>query len=317
MSIDKVSGTSWTAISKIDGVASSSMSKVVGIEAPSGIVTDNLWIDLRPDDYSGTTVTDQSGNGRSGTLYNGATVTTTPSGETAFYTDGVNDAMHYRITSSLDKPSTGFPFTAETWLYRDDTEGPAYSGYFGKPHNSRYRTFDTRIITASNAAWSDGRRFANQFYTNRTSDADNTFYGPGALKMPMPNGAIIGSPTSSYDYTLSSDTSDQTWYHVVVVWYEDGSSKLTQDTYVNGTKVQDGAQYTGTSPNYIIGAAYPWEGAVSATYPMSWGYGYAERYTLSDIYRQGYGGDFRMYTDRLSDAEILQNFNATKSNYGY
>ena len=99
MSIDKVSGTSWTAISKIDGLASSSMSKVVGIEVPSGVVTDNLWIDLRPDNYSGTTVTDQSGNGRSGTLYNGATVTTTPSGETAFYTDGVNDAMHYRITS--------------------------------------------------------------------------------------------------------------------------------------------------------------------------------------------------------------------------
>ena len=229
----------------------------------------------------------------------------------------MNDAIHYRITSSSDKPSTGFPFTAETWLYRDDTEGAAYSGYFGKPHNSRFRIFDTRIITASNSAWSDGRRFANQFYTNTASGGDDTFYSAGQLKMPMPNGAIIGSPTSSYDYTLSSDTSDQTWYHVVVVWYEDGSGKLTQDTYVNGTKVQDGAQYTSGSPNYITGAAYPWEGTVNTTSPMSWGYGYAERYTSSDIYRQGYAGDFRMYTDRLSDAEISQNFNATKSNYGY
>ena len=77
--ISKISGVTWSDISKLDGVTSSNIAKFTGAEDPLGIVTDNLWIDLRPDDYSGTTVTDQSGNGRDATLYNGATITTTPS----------------------------------------------------------------------------------------------------------------------------------------------------------------------------------------------------------------------------------------------
>ena len=270
------------------------------------IVTDSLWIDFRPNSYSGTTVYDQSGNGRNATLYNGASVSTTPTGETAFYTDGVNDAIHYRITSASQKPSTGFPFTGEAWLYRDDSSTIAgKNAQFGKPHNSRNRFFDFQIYQ-STAVSSLNRAFFSQFYTNMVTSGDNDYLG-----------AYQGDFNSMV--TLQSDysTTNQTWYHCATVWYEDGAGKLTLDFYVNGVKVLNGVQTTAATPYYATNAAWPWEGTVSTTYPMSWGFGYRERYSVADTYDEGYSGDFRMYTKALTQSEIQQNFNATKSNYGY
>lgn len=269
--------------------------------ASSIIVADGLWLDLRPQYVSGTTVLDQSGAGRDGTLYNGATVTTTPTGETAFYTDGINDAMHYRITSSAQKPSTGFPFTAETWLYRDDSLGSAAAeGNFGKPHNSRYRIFSTTLLQTQ-AQMNLDRSVRGHFYTNNRNTSDNSY-----------SSAYQG--TNNIETQTTYPTSNQTWYHLTVLYYE-VSNILHYDLYVNGQLVREANSDTvGSDP---VNSAWPWEGSVSSSYPMSWGYGYIERNTSSDIYRNMYGGDFRMYTKKLTASEIQQNFNATKSNYGY
>ena len=325
MSVNKFNGVSLSSIANIDSVRKEEIDNLNGVtvSAAAAVHTDNLWLDIRPQDWvSGTTVPGRVGS-RNATLYNGATVTTTPSGETAFYTDGTNDAVHYRVTSSSGKPSTGFPFTGEAWLYRDDDEGPVSEYLVGKPHNSRYRIFDMKVITSANSGFSnDGRRFFSRFYTNEATDGDNTFDSAGSLRGANPNGNIIGNSTSSFADKLESaevgfnDTTNDTWYHVTTCWYEDSGDKLLQDVWINGVLVQEGAHYTNSSSG-ITDAAWPWEGTVSSLQPMSWGYGYTERHTSSDIYRNQYAGEFRMYTKKLTTAQVLGNFNATKSNYGY
>ena len=116
MSVNKLNGVNWSNVSKVNGVANADVEKINGVAAttapPASLTTDSLWIDFRPYvGVSGTTVADQSGNGRDATMNNGASVSTTPTGETAFYLDGINDSVLYQITSASDKPSTGFPFT--------------------------------------------------------------------------------------------------------------------------------------------------------------------------------------------------------------
>lgn len=329
MSVSKLNGVTWSNVSKVNGVANADVEKIMGVETavtpPATLTTDNLWVDFRPYvGVSGTTVTDQSGNGRDATMNNGASVSTTPTGETAFYLDGINDSVLYQITSASDKPSTGFPFTGESWLYRDDsdTEVGAIS-VFGKPQNSRYRQFYHQLLNPNTTIWSDGARIMPRFYTNKPSDSDNAFRSEGLANITKPVSAssldscTIGAPGSGYDYELSTDTSDHTWYHIVTSFYEDSNSKLCMDLWVNGVSVMSGFNTTTNSPNYIVGAAWPWEGAVTTTDPMDWGHGILDRYVSGIIIRDGYYGDYRMYTKKLSNTEVLNNFNATKSNYGY
>lgn len=269
----------------------------------SSVVTDNLWIDLRPTDVSGTSVIDQSGNGRNGVLYNGAAVTQTPTGEDAFYTDGVNDSMQYRITSASQKPSTGFPFTTECWMYRDDSSSsPFMHAVFGHPSNSRFRIFDSILYQTTAQTVTNGNAFQAKFYTNLVTDGDASFRSNGLMA-----NRIVSQTTTP--------TSDQTWYHMVCVYYEDGSGRLHCKLYVDGVFIFD--EYATTnSPYYITGAAWPWEGTVSLYNHMEWGFGLLDRYTSGLQPREGYGGDFRMYTDELTSTEVLNNYNATKSRYG-
>lgn len=325
MSISKLNNVTWSDVSELNGVASADIEKVMGVDAASAaLTTDSLWIDFRPYvGVSGTTVADQSGNGRDAVM-SGASISTTPTGETAFRLDGVNDSVIYQITSASDKPSTGFPFTGESWLYRDDSDtSPAPLSIFGKPQNSRYRQFYHQLHNDGSSLWSGGARVNSRFYNNKENDGDNTFRSSGLANSVKPvdasslDSCVIGSPGSGYDYELGSDTSDHTWYHVVTSFYEDSNSKLCMDTWVNGVSVMTGFNTTTNSPNYLDNAAWPWEGSVSTTNPMDWGHGKMDRYTSGILWRDGYYGDYRMYTKKLSDAEVLNNFNATKSNYGY
>jgi hypothetical protein len=270
---------------------------------PTSVITDNLWIDLRPTDISGTSVIDQSGNGRNGVLYNGAVVTQTPTGEDAFYTDGVNDSMQYRITSASQKPSTGFPFTTECWLYRyDSSSSPFMYAIFGHPTNSRFRIFDSILYQTTAQTVTNGNAFQTRFYTNKTTDSDNTFRNESLLD----NRIITQAQVS---------TSNNTWYHIVNVFYKDASDRLHRKVYIDGVFIRDDYQTT-NFPYYLTDAAWPWEGYVSSVDHMEWGFGLLDRYSSGVYPREGYGGDFRMYTDELTSAEVLNNYNATKSRYG-
>lgn len=344
MSVSKVSGVAWSDVSKVNGVSNADVNKVLGVEAASSpapsLTTDNLWIDIRPYvGVSGTTITDQSGNGRNASLINSASVTTTPTNETAFYVDGVSQAVLYSITSSSEKPSTGFPFTTEVWMYRDDTQNSTASiAVWGKPQNSRYRNFYTVMVDDDATAFgTDGMRFFPRFYTNLVTDNDNDFRDEGLSEVGLPSvtgqdSGVVGSPSSPHTYTLSSDTSDHTWYHLVTSFYENSNGELSMDFWVNGVNMFSGFKNTknqnGNGDNVIINAAYPWEGNVGSASPsddgfcpMEWGIGRVSRGDFNGgggiDYYDGYYGGYRMYTKKLTNAEVSNNFNATKTNYGY
>lgn len=348
MSVSKLNGVTWGDVSKVDSVANADVEKILGVETTAAstpsLTTDNLWIDIRPSvGVSGTTVTDQSGNGRDATIIGDDTssvVTTTPTNETAFFLDGSTNAVLYTITSASDKPSTGFPFTTETWIYRDDSQfSTSSASVWGKAQNTRYRMFYTLLLNNNAQSFSNGARILPRFVTNRTTDTnDDTFYSDGTSEARqttttgVTNSGMVGSPTTtSYNNTLSSDTSDHNWYHLVTAYYENSSGELCMDFWVNGSSVFTGLKETQDSggQSSITNAAWPWEGAVGSAAssqngncPIEWGHGRIHRSisaaSNSGInYYDGYYGDYRMYTKKLSNTEVSNNFNATKTNYGY
>lgn len=314
MAISKVSGTAWADISKIDGVLSSSIAKVSGFEVGGGsqlsVVTDNLWIHFDPAYTSGTQMTDLSGNGRHGTLGNGALATTAPDGSNAFYTDGVNDYALYETSST---PSTGFPFTIETWLYRFSTNTTAFLGAVtGKPKNSRYRYLDHSLGQKNGGT--SGRGAFSRFYTNNVNDSTNSYEDNLQLELNIAtnNGAMS---EAAVDNILG--TTGDCWAHLVTRFSYNANNRINVDFWINGTQALyidgDDADVRGVGLQEQNGA-WPWEDSSSV---CQFGYGYFERYTVADQYQKGYAGDYRLYTDLLTDTEISDNFNATKSKYGY
>lgn len=281
MPIESINGTAFADIEKFSGVAKADIVKLSGSDAPSSsasIVTDNRVLDWRPGSTSGTQVTDQSGNGYHGTMTNGATVTTTPSGETAFFTDGVNDHITVTIDDS-DLSSVDYPLTYEAWMYtKGDLSGTALSQIIHKDYNQNVdwhrifldkRTGQNRIVTQKYTT--QGQRYI--WVTN-----------PG--------------------FTLQ----DQTWYHVVMTMEVDSNNRNVITQYINGSLNSSVTSTYSTSLRVV-----PWsEGNTETTFSI----GSLQQSTVKRYYH-GYVGEVRMYSDLLTTSEITNNFNATKSNYGY
>lgn len=317
MAIDKVIGKAWTDLSRISNVAKADIAKVAGQDSPTAssatVVADNLWISFDPSHISGTEITDQSGNSRHGTLTNGATVVSNYNGATkAFYTDGTNDYAQRATTSN---PSTGFPYTIESWHYRQNIAamGSTSIPTVGKPHNSRYRFLDHGVFATDYTDSYGNRGTYHRYYTNSTTGSANTYSdthyadttsstsnGPSVLKSSVD--AIIGT------------TGDE-WVHLCTVFSYNSNNRISIKGYINGTKVKDidGDNVDVVGSSVGTNGAWPWEDGGTCSY----GFGYIERYTTTDIYKKGHFGDYRLYTDALTDAEVVNNFNATKSKYGY
>ena len=81
MSLSKISSVALSAISKVSGTARASISKVLGV---AQVHQDNLWLDIRPYDTVLSSVVQGRVGSRNATLFNGASVSTTPTGETSF-----------------------------------------------------------------------------------------------------------------------------------------------------------------------------------------------------------------------------------------
>lgn len=315
MAIDKVTGTAWADLSKINNVAKADIAKVAGQDAPSAsatVVTDNLWIAFDPNHISGTTITDQSGNSRHGTLVNGATVVSNVGGAAkSFYTDGTNDYAQRATTSN---PSTGFPYTIESWHYRQPASAMTGNApTVGKPHNSRYRFVDHGIFPTDYTDTYGNRGAYHRIYTNPTSTSTNSYNGSyySSTTDTGSNGSAVLKSAVDSAIGFTGDG----WIHLCTVFYYNSSNRISIKGYINGTKVKDidGNSLVVASGTQGANGAWPWEDGGTCSY----GFGYRERYTFADSYLKGNWGDYRLYTDALTDAEVLNNFNATKSKYGY
>lgn len=316
MAIDKVTGTAWADLSKISNVAKADIAKVAGQDTPSGVsatvVTDNLWISFDPNNISGTTITDQSGNSRHGTLTNGATVVSNYNGATkAFYTDGTNDYAQRATTSN---PSTGFPYTIESWHCRQNSANMTVNApTVGKPHNSRYRFVDHGIFATDYTDSYGNRGTYHRYYTNSALGSTNTF-SDSHFADTTNTGSNGPSVLKSAVDTIIGTTGDK-WIHLCTVFSYNSNNRISIKGYINGTKVKDidGDNVVVNGSSVGTNGAWPWEDGGTCSY----GFGYRERYTSADSYLKGHWGDYRLYTDALTDVEVLNNFNATKSKYGY
>lgn len=280
-SIEKISGTAFSSIADFSGTAKADIAKLSGSDAPSSsasIVTDSRVLDWRPGSISGTQVTDQSGNGYHGTMTNGATVTTTPSGETAFFTDGVNDHITVTIDDS-DLSSVDYPLTYEAWLYtKGSLSGTALAQIIHKDYNQ-------------NVDWHrmflDKRSGQNRIVTQKY-----TIQGQRYVWVTNPG------------FTLQ----DETWYHVVMTMEVDSNNKNVITQYINGSLNASATSTYSTGLRVV-----PWsEGTTETTFSIG-----SLQQSTTKRYYHGYVGEVRMYSDLLTTSEITNNYNVTKSNYGY
>lgn len=214
------------------------------------IVTDGLLLNYDMSDYrsapfTGTSLTDLSGIGNTGTLVNGPTYSSVAGGSLSF--DGTND----HLTSTLDLRRD---FTLSCWVYQSNINF-AYFGLGDPATNAALHIFNS----------SDGYLRFGMYYNDLQTDG----------------------------VTFSTNT----WYNYVFTYSH--SSPYTKKIFRNGQQLNatnsGQAQFTGTG-TFRIGAL--WSTAASSHYA------------------NGLISQVLVYGKVLSDQEVLQNYNATKTRFG-
>jgi hypothetical protein len=215
---------------------------------------------------SGSTLTDLSGNGKNGTLFNSPTYT---SGAGAYFTlNGTNQSIS---TPNLFFGLVGSELTTvEVWVYPTATNGAVFSDASQQGNATGYHASGGAFHT-----FGPSQRYQVGFW-----DA-----GSGV------NGVVAG--TGSY---LNS------WKQLVRVY-----NGTTCSSYLNGV--------AGASSN--ITWTTPRENGNGNNWFVN--FGYTETTTFGGItagWFTGRIGVIRIYYAALTAAEVLQNYNATKSRYG-
>jgi hypothetical protein len=155
---------------------------------------------------SGTTWTDLSGNGNTGTLTNGPTYSSANGGSIVF--DGTND--YVTLSSSQIAPGTG-AFTWNFWAKSTRTQQDYSILFSGTGSNSDYGVISLDKRVGNGLAY-----YANGF---RIQDADLSFFGNWIYVSFIGNGGSNGSrtlrlfkngvqagSTYTFDYNFTSTT---------------------------------------------------------------------------------------------------------------
>jgi hypothetical protein len=234
-------------------------------ESPA-IVTTNLQLYLDAGNTSsypgtGTTWTDLSGNGNTGTFNNGPVFNSDAGGSIAF--DGINDYIDLGQSLTLEyNRTTGY--TLNAWVY-----------------------VPTGI--ASGAIFSRGLN-GTSFYSVQFLYCDSSFgSGPKTLGMVM-NGQ------NTWVVSTGNIITTNAWNNVAAV-HTASSVKF----YVNGTLINTTGALETPYTNATIGSTQ--NGRLANPFQNNFWFG--GRIAIMLAYNRG-----------LSDAELLQNFNAHKSRYG-
>lgn len=151
--------------------------------------------------------------------------------------------------------------------------------------NSNLVTTLTQRISGINPTWEFGRLDAGGGVTNGGLN--------NCSPSPVPNGSI-GADLGTYNntYTVGYTFNAGIWANLVYTWTIGGNAK----TYVNGV---------------LLNTCFPGNNSRVGTWTVGRSPGNTSRY---------YGGSlgwFTYYDTQLTDAQVLQNFNATKADYGY
>ena len=338
MAIDKVNGTAFDNIANLNGVAKASIGKFNAQDATSGgsgIITANLvqYLDAgNSSSYSGsgTTWSDLTASAVNGTLVNSPTYSSSEGGG-SFLFDSVDEYMKFpyddaapiRIgedSGEVNLISTG----SGTRTYGDvDTDGGITFYLWAKLDPSGANASKHLGVTTNGTLPTTGNSGSNAYAAYQGAEIVYVrdgrvicfVFGAGGIN----NGnqrLDLRTPANFHTSTIGASLGD--WINICVVIEDDkrvsgpsGGKSYTGSIYINGTKATDSNIQNSTS-GFGGGMGYRMKYNSSQTDKFDGGAG-LRRGTFSG----GYIAEWAVYNDILTDAEVLSNFNATKSRYGY
>ncbi len=173
-------------------------------------------ISLPFNEGSGTTVSDATGNGNTGTLTNGPAWTTGKTGSALSF-DGSNDSVYVAKSSSLNIATTGL--TVSAWVYRNANQQGFVSVLSRQQGNSYYERFylgfengNYRWLVNTTSGYSDltvggAAPLGQWLHLVGTFDGtDVKLYVNGALQFSSPHSGTL--PTDTTGLTIGANYND-------------------------------------------------------------------------------------------------------------
>ena len=342
MSVSKVNAIALSSVSKINDVAKASIAKFSSVTVPAAsagsfdIITTNLvqYLDAgNSSSYSGsgTTWSDLTASGVDGTLINSPTYSSSEGGG-SFLFDSVDeyvkfpydDAAPIRIgedSGEVNLISTG---GAGTRTYGDvDTDGGITFYLWAKLDPSGANASKHLGVTTNGTLPTTGNSGSNAYKAYQGAeivyvrDGRVICYCFGAGGINNSNQRLdLRTPASFHTSTIGASLGD--WINICVVIEDDGSvsgpsggRSYTGSIYINGTKAT-GSNIQNSTSGYGRGVGYRMKYNSSQTDKFDGGAALRR-----GVFSGGYFAEWAVYNDILTDAEVLSNFNNTKSRYGY
>jgi len=316
--LSKFSSVPLADISDFNGIAKGSIAEVnaQSLAAAPTLITTNLVQHLDAGDSnsysgSGTTWVDLTSNNVDGSFRGAPTYSSTDGGG-SFLFDGVDDAIKFDYDDS-----------APIRIGEDSGEVDAI-GSSGISRTYGDLAADGGITIQIWAKCNTGQ--VNMMWCNNTSvttseaTSSRYKYYQGMELITNQNGAIIcfifdgngGNASRDRRWRRSADSSFtfDSWQLFTAVIYGDTATQINNDSklYVNGVEVSSYAAASGTGSG--VGYRAKFTSSQSAKYHGGVGMNRGN-------FRQGHVSQIQIYNDILTDAEVLNNFNATKARYGY
>jgi hypothetical protein len=245
--------------------------------APAGLVTDGLILNLDSTDTnsypgSGTSWDDLTSEGNDFTLVNGPTFSTDDGG--TIVTDGAND--YIKSDGNIDEvneANSTFAYVKCTDLTNGNWASQYLNHFLAKGWNNSSKANIVLRFYATTSNWGT--------------------YGYASLSILIRNSSgTLLTNWNGWDETTVPQIEEDEWYYVGFT--TDGGSGDDVDAFVNGVKVGtgtlSGARGTISDQPLVVGND-------------SWGRSFGTA---------GSNRNYHMYSRKLTDAEVLQNYNAIK-----
>lgn len=326
MPINDINGVDWSSINDINGVAASSIAKVNGIDVPSSasLITTNLVQHLDAGDSSsypgsGSTWFDLTSNNVDGT-FRGAPTHSSSDGGGSFSFDGVDDGIKFDYDDAApirlgeDSGEVDYVGTSPSRTYGDlDADGGITVQVWVKP-KSNGTTIKPFTVFCNNDSVTTSEAASNTYKYYQGIEFDCGGAGQVIVFAFAGNGG--NASTSRRDRRTADGVLDSyrdSWVNIAFTMNDDTGSTLDSNIkiYVQGVEVSQRAwsEYNeGTGPG--LGYRAKFSSSQSAKYHGGIGLRRGQ-------FVEGAMAEMVVYNDILTDAEILQNYNATKARYGY
>jgi len=284
--IASISGIDIANVAKVSGVSKTSMAKFGGMSRASSspsVITDNLFLWFGPDDVTGSTANDKNGGSVGAVMTNGASVVTTLRSAGSFYTDGVNDRILAAYSTSQLPSTTTWPASIEAWLY------PSVGGK------------NLNVISFNDDA--SGTDWLRLMLDKRNSNeiTYHQFYADGGGYYQWVRRDVDFPTVNGSDWVYMSATFELVNDATLITAYINGVAVGTATTSFTGSR--NVPTWANQTTGFNLGINY-----LTRVYRGNRIHGY---------YGQAHTGDVRLYTDKLTAAEILNNYNVEKTSYGH